>query len=421
MASYRGAELEYLLAPISLADFFREYWDKKALYIPGTADKFSEIYDVDRWRQSRRFRELVAATVDDRGLQREYPIEPDLIDPLYRAGLTICADVSDDPRLSPFLRGFCARLKLPGGPGFAKLYASADDRGFAVHCDKYHVFVMQIDGRKRWRFSRTPAVPSADCGGALNEAGLPVFTFPRQGVRMTSHDHLPVDPPQIDRLEEALLGPGDCLYLPPGTWHVARASGHSMAVSISPPRTTIGHLIMRSLEQWLLLKPEWRADALAMPGEHGEPGKIARSLEEQLAARIAELRTLLDRVDQRLFHREWALDVATGNAPDEPEPAIPADLRIDPADVFVHREGDPLTFLVAPTQAGKDEVLFYHRGSEWGLPIEALAFASQLVKHPEFRARNAQQWDRRLSWEEVQSILLQLLQAGLIRFRPRPT
>src|SRR5262245_41143814 len=123
--SYQGRELEYLLHPLPVAEFFRDCWDKKAVHIPGKPRKYDAIYDLEGWQQARAFREIVAARIDDQGVQQEHRIDVSLVQPLFRAGFTICADVSDDPKLSPFLRGFCERLKIAGGPGFGKIYASA--------------------------------------------------------------------------------------------------------------------------------------------------------------------------------------------------------------------------------------------------------------------------------------------------------
>jgi hypothetical protein len=420
--SFQGRELEYLVHPTSVTDFVRDYWDKKPLYIAGKPEKYADIYDLECWAKARRFRELVAATIDDRGLQQEYRIEPALIEPLYKAGLTICADVSDDPKLAPFLSGFCERLKIAGGPGFAKLYASANERGFAIHTDKFHVFVLQISGSKLWRYSRAPAVPSANVGGMMNENGIPVFVFPDTGSRMMANQDTPAEEAKVDELESVVLKPGDLLYLPPGTWHQGRAIDHSIAVSISPPRVTVAQLMLKVIEDTLLQRPEWRQDVLGAGDERPEPGKIQPRVAELFGARTKDLASLLGKVDQRVFHRAWALNVSLGSISTEPEPPgdpIPAENDIGRGQRIVHRDGEPLSYLVVPTPSGKDEVLMYHRGSEWALPIEAAEFIAELMKHREFVAEAATKWDPKLGWEDVRSILHQLLQAGLLRCRGR--
>ncbi len=420
--SFQGRELEYLLHPIPAVEFWRDYWDQKPLHVPGKPKKFESIYDLDAWRATRAFRDVVAARIDDRGIQQEHRIDLSLVDTLYKAGLTICADVSDDPKLSPFIRGFCERLKIAGGPGFAKLYASAHERGFAIHTDKFHVFVLQIDGSKQWRFSRTPAVPSANCGGMLNESGEPVFVFPQTGMRMISDDKTVVDAPDEATLESALLQPGDLLYLPPGTWHMPRAVDHSIAVSISPPRVTVVQIMMRVIEDALLQRPEWRKDILAGADPRPDPGLVQRPVKEMFEARLQDLKAYLDQVDPRIFHRAWQLNVGLGTQSHEADPtgpAPPAEEDIGRGERFVHREGEPLAYLLAPTQTGKDEVLMYHRGAEWALPAEAAQFVAELIKHREFVAEAAMKWDPKLSWEDVRNILHQLLHAGLITCRAR--
>jgi hypothetical protein len=390
--SWRGREIEHLIDPLPLADFFREHWERKAVHIPGRPGKFADIYDFRDWPR-RPVSELRAATLDERGRQEELHVQPDMIEALYRAGMTICANVSGDPMLAPFLAGFRRRMRFAGDP-FAKLYASADGRGFALHHDAHHVFVLQLDGQKQWRYSATPAVPSAHTSVPGDE----------------------VDPAEVARFETALLSPGDCLYLPPGTWHVARAVGHSIAVSISPPRLPAFELVTRVLRELLAQRPEWRRDVLAAPDEAAAPGHLPASVEAELGARLGDLRKALDGLDPRVLHRAWRLAVGS-DGPASTEP--PGDL--DEADVLVHRDGAPLEFLIAPSTGGSDEILFYERSTEWGVPIEALGFLTEMVKNREFRVRNALKWDRRLTWDDVRSLLLQMIEAGILERRgPRP-
>src|SRR5262249_9615556 len=93
--SFRGRELEHLIHPVSLADFFRDHWDKKPLYIPGRPEKYADIYDVECWKRGQGVGKIIAASADY-GVQHEFQVEPGLVDHLYKAGLTICAEVTND-------------------------------------------------------------------------------------------------------------------------------------------------------------------------------------------------------------------------------------------------------------------------------------------------------------------------------------
>jgi bifunctional lysine-specific demethylase and histidyl-hydroxylase NO66 len=93
-------------------------------------------------------------------------------------------------------------------------------QGFAPHYDDVDVFVVQTEGRKRWRLyaplpdAILPAVSSPDFDEADGGIGEPLL--------------------------DAVLRPGDMLYLPRGTIHQAEAleGEHSLHVTISANQRT---------------------------------------------------------------------------------------------------------------------------------------------------------------------------------------
>lgn len=88
-------------------------------------------------------------------------------------------------------------------------------QGFAPHFDDVDVFVVQAEGRKRWRVY-----------APLPHAALP---------RVSSHD-FPNTPEAIgEPLLDVTLQPGDLLYLPRGTIHQAEAlpGQHSLHLTLS--------------------------------------------------------------------------------------------------------------------------------------------------------------------------------------------
>ena len=81
------------------------------------------------------------------------------------------------------------------------------NRGFDDHYDVHDVFVVQVAGEKRWQV-RPPVVESP-----LRDQP---WTDRRDAVRLAAEG-----PPTID----AVLSPGDCLYVPRGWLHSATALG----------------------------------------------------------------------------------------------------------------------------------------------------------------------------------------------------
>jgi hypothetical protein len=413
------SELELMLDPVAPAAFFRDHWDRKPLHIAGPPDKFTRIYDVETWESFEGVGVLKAVTTDDKGVQVEMPILAEQAGTLFMAGLTICADVSNAPRMAPFLREFRRELDLPGGEPFAKLYASNDGRGFAVHADKHHVFVLQISGKKEWRFSRTPVLASPTEGLFLGGSGQPHWTGldPRESA--LRDDGTPVPPPDLAAFDTALLEPGHCLYLPPGTWHVARAIGHSIAVSISPQRTNVMELFVQAIQDLFANRHEWRQDLIAPPDDLPPPGAIPPSISRQLDARLVELRESLGKMDARRLHRLWQRDVAAGQTSEVAVPDIPVGDQIRRSDVFARVGGKPFRFIVAPARDSDEECCYFYRGGEWIVPIAARPFLTELGRHDEFRAESTLAWDRTLKFEDVRDILGTLLAAGVLERRPR--
>jgi hypothetical protein len=405
--------LEALLGTVSPATFCSEYWDRKPLHVPGPAGRFAGLYDAATWQTFEGVEELKAATQDPNGVQVETPIRPDQAGMMFMAGFTICADVSTTPHVAPFLDEFRRALDLPGGNGaFAKLYASSDGKGFAVHADKHHVFVMQVSGKKLWRFSRAPVVDAPTDGLFIAGDGQPYWTSRRDRDPALRDDGTPVPPPDVSTFAEALLEPGHLLYLPPGTWHVAKAQGHSLAVSVSPARTTVLDLVSRLIHELFAGRPEWRRDVLGPAGAAAEPGAVAGAVAAQLGARLGELKSVIDSLDARRLHRLWRRDVAEGQAGGPPPPAPDEDIRR--SDVFARATDQPFDFIVAPVPGGDEERCFFYGAGEYSLPASARGLLTEIARRDQFKAEDALAWDRTLKFQQVRDVLTTLLTAGVL-------
>jgi hypothetical protein len=100
-----------------------------------------------------------------------------------------------------------------------------ENTGFSDHYDVHDVFVLQVEGEKRWRI-RPP----------VHE--LPLRDEPWTG-RRAAVETASADPPLI----EEILVPGDCLYLPRGYLHSATAlGGTSIHLTIGVHAWTRRHL-----------------------------------------------------------------------------------------------------------------------------------------------------------------------------------
>jgi 50S ribosomal protein L16 3-hydroxylase len=167
-------------------------------------------------------------------------------------------------------------------------YAS-DGGGVGPHVDSYDVFLLQVQGRRRWRIGRardTTLVPD-----------VPLKILAR-----------------FEPEQEWLLEPGDMLYLPPGWAHDGVAEGECLTASIgfrAPGRDQIG----RELLQRLL------DDAEAVPHEllYRDPKQSATTEPGRIPP---ELRAFALDAMARVLADERGLDCTLGEVLSEPKPGV---------------------------------------------------------------------------------------------------
>jgi len=141
------------------------------------------------------------------------------------------------------------------------------NQGFAPHYDVHDVFVLQVAGRKRWTIHQ-PVIeaPLAD---------QPWQTCREQVAARAS------EPALLD----AVLEPGDALYLPRGTIHAASALGETsihLTVGIHP--VTRSQLV-RQLMQAAQHDPQLRV-SLPMGVDLADPDVLAPHVTETVAALV---------------------------------------------------------------------------------------------------------------------------------------
>lgn len=152
-----------------------------------------------------------------------------------RDGATLIVDAVDE--LHPPLRVLCAGLRDEFcAHSQANLYACwGESQGFDVHWDDHDVFVVQVDGAKRW-----------DLYGVTRDAPVRRDSLPAPA---------PTHPP-----ERIVLEAGDMLYLPRGYWHAAVGLGApSLHLTIGLSRKT-GSDFLRWLADEQLALAQVRAD-----------------------------------------------------------------------------------------------------------------------------------------------------------------
>lgn len=222
-------DFAHLLRPVSLAEFFQSYWERKPLVIHRNDAKFYQ------GLLTNRDLEDIVSSSDAR-----YPAlmlskggsyhPPDAYTTDVTIGRLTFAGVPDVKKIS-LEYGKGATLSLPGlhrtwGPlsglcirleealdyaAHANAYMTpGDTAGFPPHYDTHEVLVLQIAGRKRWLVDEPPV------------------KLPHSSQRFKA-EGFTAGP----RVMETELEAGDALYLPRGYVHSTTTSGyHSAHVTI---------------------------------------------------------------------------------------------------------------------------------------------------------------------------------------------
>ncbi len=294
-------DLAALLHPVEERLFFEQYWNEKALYIPGTLNKFAGLFDRETFdRGAYHCADLKVGFTDEKGWPGHFNIKPEQIPEMFASGKTVCASVINpgNPILTAFLNRISNNFAVAGG-FFFNSYLSPDGAGFGLHLDHHPVSILQIEGQKRWWFSPKPG---------LKEVATNV-SFPKDRD-VLKLPWVTVARPREEDLCEVVLNPGDVLYLPRGTWHRAQAIGSSLGLTLAMESLTPLDLIQRALAPHLSNNVEFRSQ---VPGywRRSFQDKIPAELERIFESTLNEIRTTLGSMTASDLYRVWE-QVQTG-------------------------------------------------------------------------------------------------------------
>lgn len=166
---------------------------------------------------------------------------------------------------------------------------ASDGGGVGPHLDAYDVFLVQTQGRRRWRIGRAvdrSFVP-----------GLPLRILQR-----------------FEPEQEWVLEPGDMLYLPPGWAHEGTAVGECMTCSVgfrAPSRA--------EMADELLGRMSLEADSRLGAARYRDPAQAATDRPARIPAALAEFAR---HTVQDLARQTQAVEQALGEALSEPKPQV---------------------------------------------------------------------------------------------------
>jgi len=164
---------------------------------------------------------------------------------------------------------------------------ASDGGGVGPHLDSYDVFLLQVQGRRRWRIGRPADEAFVD--------GLPLRILRR-----------------FEPEQEWLLEPGDLLYLPPRWAHDGVAEGECMTASVgfrAPARDELARELLQRLADAGAPDPKLYTDP--RQSATAQPGRVPEGLVAFAAEAVS--RTLRD---------PTALPAALGEWLSEPKPQV---------------------------------------------------------------------------------------------------
>jgi hypothetical protein len=203
----RPVTLDDLLHPCNVQEFLANYAGTGFLHVPGEAQKFASLLPWSALNDILRTHRFGAKGIRMVSGGRTIPQEAFLKDGIVRASemTALLREAATlvlervDCMYEP-LTGLAESLeRVFEVPIQINMYAGwRVAHGFDVHWDDHDVFVVQVAGRKHWKiYGVTEKFPI------------------RNSVELRSQ------PPTSEPVFDALLNPGDLLYLPRGWWHIA--------------------------------------------------------------------------------------------------------------------------------------------------------------------------------------------------------
>jgi 50S ribosomal protein L16 3-hydroxylase len=349
-----------LLGGLTPARFMKRHWQKKPLLVRNAIAGFQPLLAPAQLFALAARDEVESRLVvhDGKGwrLQRG-PLQRRALPPLKQPGWTLLVQGVDlhDDGAHALLQSFsflpAARLD-----DLMISYAS-DQGGVGPHFDSYDVFLLQAQGRRRWRIGRQSDL-------TLQE-GVPLKILAN-----------------FEWEEEFLLEPGDMLYLPPGYAHDGVAMGECQTYSIGFRAPAQAELARELLQRIADEAAEDGPDRLyadpkqaATESSAAIPDGLARFAEQAVAAAMKDPSALARALGQYLTEPKPQVWFASGAAPRQLKSLV-----LDARTRMLHDERHVFINGEAWRAAGRDARLMRRLADQRRLDASELAGASEAAR-----------------------------------------
>jgi 50S ribosomal protein L16 3-hydroxylase len=256
------------LGGLTAAGFLRRHWQKKPLLARGALEEFAGIVQPATLFALAERDDLESRLVQRQGQRwqvRYGPFRPREFGRLPRAGWTLL--VQEVNHALPAAQQLLDRFAFIPYARLDDLMVSYAPPGGGVgpHFDSYDVFLLQGEGRRRWRVSRQRDLALVD--------GAPLKILRR-----------------FRPSREWTLGPGDLLYLPPRCAHEGTALTDCITYSIgfrAPSAQEIGTRFLEFLQDELRLDGIYEDRGLK-PARH--PARLDDEMVRKLCRMLRRIR-----------------------------------------------------------------------------------------------------------------------------------
>jgi len=256
-----------LLGNITPAQFLRDYWHKKPLLIRQAIPNFKPLLKFEKLAELATLNHVESRLVtlaDGRWDMQQGPLAA-LPARTQREWTMLVQGMNlHEPKIDALLRQF--RFVPDARLDDLMISYASDGGGVGPHFDSYDVFLLQAQGRRRWRIGAQQDLSLVE--------GLPMKILAN-----------------FEPEQEFVLEPGDMLYLPPQYAHDGIAEGECMTYSIgfrTPSFQELGEAFL-----------QFMADSIDLPGRYADPGL-------QPAKNPAEIpRDMLATVTEELNKVRW--------------------------------------------------------------------------------------------------------------------
>lgn len=274
--AWRDDPLAFLIGDRAARDFFETVYERKALVaaapVVGMArDRFDgvvSIADIDQIVTGTDLKSgdlLLADASADHGidtaayLDDQGYVDRGAVAMHYRRGATIILNQAQ--RIVPALGRLCQGIEHVFSCHVqTNLYLTpAHAQGFPVHFDNHDVFVIQVEGEKRWRLYDVP------------------LDIPYRGERFVSQVH-----EKGELRDEFLMKAGDVAYVPRGMMHDALTEGDapSLHITVGLISRTWADLVLEAVAEVALREAAFRR---SLPAGFARPGYDRGAAKETLA------------------------------------------------------------------------------------------------------------------------------------------